>query len=38
LTTQKAETDFPLANPPTHGTGLWSKNEFHKIKSWGKKQ
>ena len=30
--------DFPFGHPPTKGTGYWSKDEFHKIKNWGKKR
>ena len=30
--------DFPFGNPPTKGTGLWSKTEFHKIRNWGRKR
>lgn len=29
--------DFPFGRPPTTDTGYWEKNEFHRIKNWGKK-
>lgn len=28
--------DFPFGRPPTKNTGLWAKDDFHKIKGWGK--
>ena len=28
--------DFPFEKPPTFGTGLWTRDEMHKIKNWGK--
>lgn len=30
--------DFPFNNPPTKGTGLWQRSQFHKIKNWGKRR